>query len=47
MWLYHWFATKWGWSPDVVDNLTLEQAQWLPLLDRAQGEAQAQLSSSD
>jgi hypothetical protein len=44
MWLYHWFAEKWGWSPQQVDDLTLEQAHWFPLLTEAQGNAQAQLS---
>ena len=45
MWTYHWYADAWGWSPEIVDNLTLEQAYWLPLLKQAQGTAQAQLSS--
>ena len=43
MWLYHHFAEKWGWTPAQVDELTLEQAHWLPLIGQAQGNAQAQL----
>jgi hypothetical protein len=44
MWMYHHFAQKWGWTPQQVDELTLEQCQWLPLIGQAQDAARDQLS---
>jgi hypothetical protein len=44
MWIYHWFSENRNWTPQQVDELTLEQAHWLPLLKDAQSGAQDQLS---
>ena len=41
--MYHYFLGKWGWTPSQVDELTLEQAYWLPLIGNAQDTAQDQL----
>ena len=47
MWIYHHFAEARGWTPRQVDELTLEEAHWLPVLKQAQGLAQSQLSDDD
>ena len=47
MWTYHWFAENMRWTPRQVDELTLEEAHWLPLISGAKGEAQAQLAPKD
>jgi len=47
MWLYHWFSENKGWTPRQVDELTLEEAQWFPILKDAQGDAGRQLSPPD
>ena len=44
MWIYHHFAEARGWNPRIVDELTLEEAYWLPILREAQGIAQVQLT---
>ena len=36
---YDWFATAYGWPPDVVDNLTVAQDYWLPIVREARAEA--------
>lgn len=47
MWTYHWFADNFKWTPQQVDELTLEQSHWLPLITNAQGGAAAQLAPKD
>jgi hypothetical protein len=44
MWVYHWYSENKGWPPSVVDELTLDQAYWFPILKDAQGKAGDQLS---
>lgn len=47
MWLYHWFSENKGWTPRQVDELSLEEAHWLPILKDAQGDAGNFLSKND
>jgi hypothetical protein len=47
MWLYHWFSKNKGWTPQQVDELTLEQQLWFPIMDDAGNIAQAALSNDD
>ena len=47
MWLYYWFADNLKWTPSQVNELTLEQAHWLPLIFSAKGNAEAQLAPKD
>lgn len=44
MWLYHWFAENKGWTPQQVDELTLDQQFWLPVIHNAGKLASASLS---
>ncbi len=44
MWIYHWFADNMRWTPQQVDELTLEQAHWFPIIANAKGSAAAQLT---
>ena len=39
MMIYNWYARAYNWSPRVVDELELDEVEWLPLL--AEGVAQA------
>lgn len=38
--IYNWFAKAYNWPPRVVDELDLEEVEWIPLI--AEGIAQAQ-----
>lgn len=44
--LYHWFAGAYGWTPRQVDDLTLEEAFWFPVLKGAEGDAGDQYRDS-
>jgi hypothetical protein len=44
IWTYHWFSENKGWTPQQVDELTLEQQFWLPIMKNADGIANSQLS---
>jgi hypothetical protein len=35
----HWFAKVRGWSPEVVESLSLEDMFWLPIHEEAASEA--------
>lgn len=37
--LYHWFAEVYNWVPRQVDELTLEQLFWFPVMREARGDA--------
>lgn len=37
--VYHWYAEVYGWPPQVVDELTLDQVTWLPIQKQAQNDA--------
>jgi hypothetical protein len=47
MWLYHWYSENKGWTPRQVDELSLEEAYWLPLLKQAHGSAGDMLHKDD
>ena len=47
MMAYDSFAEKYGWTPDVVDGLTLQQLDWLPLIAGGKGEARGMLADDD
>lgn len=47
MWLYHWYSENKGWTPQQVDELTLEQAYWFPVIKDAGGIAGDQLHKDD
>lgn len=32
---YNWFARLRGWDPRIVDELTLEEIEWLPVVEEA------------
>lgn len=40
---YDWFARTRGWAPSVVDELSLDQLHWFPILESARNEAMEQL----
>lgn len=33
--IYNWFARAHDWPPRVVDELELDEVEWLPLLEEA------------
>lgn len=35
MLVYNWFARLRGWNPRIVDELTLEEIEWLPVVEEA------------
>ena len=37
--LYAWFAESYSWTPQQVDELTLDQVFWLPLMKGALSDA--------
>ena len=37
---YSWFADAYKWPPEVVRNLTLEELNWLPVIEQAKAEVQ-------
>jgi hypothetical protein len=45
MWIYHWFGKHRGWTPKQVDELSLDQQFWLPVLKDADDEAMAALNT--
>lgn len=47
MLVYNWYAQKRNWTPQQVDELSLEQVEWLPLLSEALEEAQEVLQKQD
>jgi hypothetical protein len=38
MLVYHWFSRVKEWNPRIVDNLTLEELEWFPILEEASEE---------
>lgn len=38
--MYNWFARAHDWSPRMVDELELEEVEWLPLMEEAAQQAQ-------
>jgi hypothetical protein len=40
--LYHWFAEVYNWVPRDVDELTLEQLFWFPVMREARADASEQ-----
>jgi hypothetical protein len=36
---YHWYSKVHNWEPEIVDNLTLEQLEWFPIVEAAYNEA--------
>ena len=44
MWLYHKFGKLRGWTPQQVDELTLDQQYWIPVMETAESIAVGQLS---
>lgn len=44
MMTYTWFAECWQWTPRQVDELTLEEIFWLPVIKEARGDATDALS---
>lgn len=45
--MYHWYSENKNWTPQQVDELTLEQAHWFPILKDAGDIADSQLSKND
>jgi len=43
MQMKHWFAKTRGWHPRQVDELTLDEMHWLPIMEAAGNEAVEQL----
>lgn len=43
---YQWFAEAYQWSPRQVDELSLEEVFWLPVLRGAMREAQEKYGDS-
>lgn len=39
----HWFAKTRGWTPRQVDELTLDEIYWLPIMEEATNYAIEQL----
>jgi hypothetical protein len=39
MTVYNWFAEAYQWSPKQVDELTLDQVFWLPVMKEALNDA--------
>jgi hypothetical protein len=35
MLIYHWFSRVKKWGPRTVDNLTLEELEWFPIIEEA------------
>ena len=47
MLLYDRFAEERGWTPRQVDELTDEEAFWLPVIKQAKAEAAEQIAKAD
>ena len=47
MFIYDYFSQQYKWTPRQVDELTLEEMFWLPVLDSARQDAVRQLNNSD
>jgi hypothetical protein len=43
MLVYNWFARARGWTPRQVDELSLEEMEWLPIVEEAIMLAQDQM----
>ena len=39
MLMRRWFYKNYHWTPDVVDRMPLEELNWLPIIETAEGEA--------
>jgi hypothetical protein len=42
--LKRWFAKTYGWTPRQVDDLSLDELSWLPLVEQAHDEAVREMS---
>lgn len=42
-----WFAKNYGWDPEQVNRLDLEDLTWLPLIEDAVGVAQDRLQKQE
>lgn len=42
--LKRWFAKTYGWTPQQVDDLSLDELSWLPLIEQAHDEAIREMS---
>lgn len=38
---YRWFAAAYNWPPSVVDELTLDQQDWFPVVEEAWNRVEA------
>ncbi len=44
MLIYSWFARARNWTPRQVDELSLDEMEWLPLIEEAVQDASSQIS---
>lgn len=47
MLVYDAFAERYGWSPRVVDELNLDEIEWLPIVSSSKNDAREQLRDDD
>lgn len=47
MLVYHYFARTLGWTPRQVDELDIEEMDWLPVLTDAFGAAQDRIQAQN
>lgn len=47
MLIYHWFAKTYRWTPRQVDELYLEETEWLPMIGQASSLAEEVLQSEE
>ena len=45
--LKHWFARVRGWTPRQVDDLSLDEMFWLPVMEEASQAAAEQVRDND
>jgi len=45
--IHRWFAATYGWTPDQVGDLDLDDLLWLPVIEEAAHEAQEFLSKQN
>ena len=47
MMIYSWFAKAYNWTPAQVDELSLEQVHWLPVIEEARVNAEITLNNRE
>lgn len=47
MLVYSWYARTHNWTPQQVDELSMEELEWIPLLAEAIGQAQEVMQKQD